>query len=237
MLAPDFLVHCTAIPARYPFLGVFGAGLLEPEFEVQPPAELCPYLNLLGLRSTQLTLWSNNVKDFQSAPWGAGLCVTRHVANFYRQFVAELGVTAVLDRRGERLFSGGDDLFSRVAARVGLTFGVFPELRITHLISADRLRQHYLVQLIHDSALSHGVLDYVLDGVRPGRANLDWYVRLLLTGMKNGLFSMRCRWAELRGKDGATQFISANHLSPEKGLTRPGNLLTDRPSAFFGIST
>ena len=237
VLAPDFLVQATAMSARCPFVGVFGTGSLEPEFEVQPPAKLRPYLPRLGLRSTHFALWSNNVKDFQSAPWGAGLCVTRRLAESYLKFVEDLGINVALDRRGKRLFCGGDDVFSRVAARVGLTFGVFPELRITHLISADRLRQHYLVQLIHDSALSHGVLDYVLDGVRPGRANLDWYVRLLLTGMKNGLFSMRCRCAELRGKDGAAQFISANHLSPEKGLTRPGNLLTDRPSAFFGIST
>ena len=97
----------------------------------------------------------------------------------------------MLDRRGKKLFSCGDPVFLRVAAQAGLAFSVFPELRITHLTSARRLGQHYLVQLIHDSALSGGVLDYVLDGVQPGRANLEWYVRLLLSGMKNGLFSMR----------------------------------------------
>jgi glycosyltransferase involved in cell wall biosynthesis len=220
VLAPDFLVQATAISARHPIVGAFGAGILGPEFELQPPAELRPYLPRLALRSTQLALWSNNVKDFQSTPWGAGLCVTRRVADSYWKFVEDLGINAVLDRRGKKLFSSGDTVFSRVAAQAGLAFGVFPELRITHLISARRLRQHYLVQLIHDSALSGGVLDYVLDGVQPGRANLEWYVRLLLSGMKNGLFSMRCRWAESRGKGGAAQFISANHLSPGKALTR-----------------
>jgi glycosyltransferase involved in cell wall biosynthesis len=220
VLAPDFLVQATAISARHPIVGAFGAGLLEPEFEVQPPAKLRPYLPRLALRSTQLALWSNNLKDFQTTPWGAGLCVTRRVADSYRKFVEDLGINVVLDRRGKRLFSGGDDVFSRVAAQAGLAFGVFPELRITHLISVLRIRQHYLVQLIHDSALSGGVLDYVLDGAQPERANLEWYVRLLLTGMKNGLFSMRCRWAESRGKDGAAQFISANRLGPGKALTQ-----------------
>src|SRR6201984_57194 len=32
LLAPDFLVHATAISARRPDLGVFGAGILQPEF-------------------------------------------------------------------------------------------------------------------------------------------------------------------------------------------------------------
>ena len=219
VLAPDFLVRCMAISVQRPYVGVFGAGLLEPEFEVQPPAKLRPHLNHLALRSTQFALWSNNLKDCQSTPYGAGLCVTRQLANFYRKFVEDLGVSAVLDRRGERLFCGGDDVFSRVAARLGLAFGVFPELRITHLISARRLQEYYFLQLIHDHALSHGVLNYVLDGIQPKRANLEWYVRLLLNGMKSGLFSIRCRWAEARGRHGAAQFISANSLGPGKALT------------------
>jgi glycosyltransferase involved in cell wall biosynthesis len=219
VLAPDFLVQATAISAQFPIVGVFGAGLLEPEFEVQPPAKLHPYLSRLALRSTQSALWSNNVKDYQSTPWGAGLCVTRRVANFYWKFVQDLGINAVLDRRGKRLFSNGDGLFSRVAARLGLAFGVFPELRITHLISARRLRLHYFLRLTHDTAFSGGVLNYILDGVQPERANLEWFVRLLLNGMRNGLFSMRCRWAESRGKDGAAQFILANVLSAGKALT------------------
>jgi hypothetical protein len=112
------------------------------------------------------------------------------------------------------LFSGGDDLFSRVAAAAGLHFGVFPELQITHLISAGRLNQHYFLRLIHDHALSHGVLAYVLDGTEPGRINLVAYAHLLLRAMKNGLFSARCWWAMSRGADGAARFISAKHLRP-----------------------
>jgi hypothetical protein len=112
------------------------------------------------------------------------------------------------------LFSGGDDVFSRVAAEVGLHFGVFPELRITHLISAGRLNQHYLLRLIHDHALSHCVLAYKLDGIQPGRIDFVRHVHLLLHAIKNGWFSMRCQWAWSRGADGAAQFISANRLKP-----------------------
>ena len=192
LLAPDFLDQAAAISARCPVLGAYGAGILEPEFEVQPPVKLRPRLHLLALRSAPSALCSNNAKDIQCRPWGAGLCVTRRVANFYRQFIADLGVAAVLDRRGQRLFSGGDDVFSRVAAEADLGFGVFPELRITHLISAGRLNQQYFLRLIHDHALSHGVLAYLLDGVEQRRTDWVRYVKLLLHAMKNGPFSMRC---------------------------------------------
>jgi glycosyltransferase involved in cell wall biosynthesis len=214
LLAPDFLVQATVISARCPDLGAFGAGTLEPEFEVQPPAKLRPRLGLLALRRERSALWSYNTTDTRCRPWGAGLCATRRVANFYRQLVPDLGITAVLDRRGKRLFSGGDDVFSRVAAEFGLRFGVFPELCITHLISAGRLNQRYLVRLIHDHTLSHGVLDYMFDGIQPVRSDLLRYGRLILHGVKNGPFSMRCAWAASRGADGAAQFISANQLKP-----------------------
>ena len=47
----------------------------------------------------------------------------------------------LLDRRGTRLFSGGDDLFSWVSARAGGGFGIFPSLRITHLVRGDRVSE------------------------------------------------------------------------------------------------
>jgi glycosyltransferase involved in cell wall biosynthesis len=215
VLAPDFLAQALAISERCHFLGVFGAGILEPEFEVQPAPELRPYLGMLALRSVPTALQSNDTKEIRCIPWGAGLCVTRRVADCYWQFVADLGVTAVLDRRGPRLFCGGDDLFSRIAVEIGLCFGVLPELRITHLISACRLNQRYLIRLIHDHALSHGVLAYLLDGTHPGRkTDLVGYVGLFLHALKNGPFSMRCRWAEARGVDDAAEFVSANLLRP-----------------------
>jgi glycosyltransferase involved in cell wall biosynthesis len=226
LLAPDFLVQATAISARRPDLGAFGAGILEPEFEVQPPVKLRPFLGMLALRRERSALWSCNTIDTRCRPWGAGLCATRCVANFYRQLIPDLGITAVLDRRGKQLFSGGDDLFSRVAAEFGLGFGVFPELCVTHLISGGRLNPHYLVRLIHDHALSHGVLDYMFDGIQPVRTDLVRCGRLLLHAVKNGPLSMRCQWAESRGSDGAAQFISANRLKPRgPGRRIPGGTM------------
>jgi glycosyltransferase involved in cell wall biosynthesis len=224
LLAPDFLVRATAISVRRPDLGAFGAGILEPEFEVQPSVKLRPHLGMLALRRERSALWSYNTTDTRCRPWGAGLCATRRVANLYRQLISDLGITPMLDRRGKRLFCGGDDLFSRVAAGFGLGFGVFPELCITHLISAGRLNKRYFVRLIHDHALSHGILDYMFDGIQPVRTDLVGYARLILHAVKNGPFSLRCQWAASRGAGDAAQFISANRPKP----LRPGRSIYRR---------
>ena len=217
----NFLEQATDLPVRYPYLGVFGAGILEPEFEVQPPPELIPHLEILALRSVSGGLWSNHANDYSCIPWGAGLCVTRRVANAYKQVIETLGITKVLGRRGQQLFCGEDDLFSWISVAAGEGFGVFPELRIIHLISAGRLNQKHFLRLIHDRALSHGVLFFLLWGTQPERMGLERYVRLALNGVKRGLFSMQCQWTTLRGKEAAASFISKNRLRPIQILSLP----------------
>src|SRR5580765_8487632 len=57
VLASDYLEQAAAIQSDYPFLGAFGAGVLEPEFESAPPDEVRPYLALLALRTVSKTCW------------------------------------------------------------------------------------------------------------------------------------------------------------------------------------
>jgi glycosyltransferase involved in cell wall biosynthesis len=214
LLAPGFLEEAWNIRERYPFLGAFGAGGILPDFEVHPPPELRPRLSMLALRNVPSARWSNNATDDDSVPWGAGLCVTREVAGLYRRFVQRLTTAAVLDRRGHALFSGGDDLFSWTAASAGYGFGIFPQLRVTHLIAATRLSRQYFLRLIQDHAFSAGVLQFALTGVRPRR--IDWfqYAHVLLHGARNGPFSMRCHWAAVRGEDRAARFIAEKRVEP-----------------------
>lgn len=214
LLAPDFLEQARSVSARYPYLGVFGAGKLEPEFEVPPPAELQPCLHMLALGSVSSDLWSNNAQDAACIPWGAGLCVTRRIAESYCRLLRKLAVKEVIDRRGDQLFCGGDDLFSWASVEEGAGFGVFPELRVTHLILARRLNQRYFVRLIQAHTFSHGVLRYLLVGIEQRRISLLRYVRLFLHGIRNGRFSMQCQWAACRGEDGAARFISEHQLRP-----------------------
>jgi glycosyltransferase involved in cell wall biosynthesis len=212
VLAPGFLEEAWNIHERYPFLGAFGAGSILPDFEVQPPPELRARLSMLALRNVSTARWSNNAADHETIPWGAGLCVTREVAGLYPSFIERLAIAAVLDRRGHTLFSGGDDLFSWTAASAGYGFGIFPQLRVTHLIAATRLRREYFLRLIQDHAFSVGVLQFVLTGVRPRRIDWPQYAHVLLHGGRNGPFSMRCYWAAARGEDRAARFITEKRI-------------------------
>jgi glycosyltransferase involved in cell wall biosynthesis len=216
VLTLDYLQMARDLMMEHPNLGVIGAGILEPEFAVPPPRQLVPYLANLSLRSVSDRFWSTNIKDLVSVPWGAGLCVRRGVTDSYQQLLNQLNVTDLLDRRGERLFAHGDVVFSWASVAGGQGFGVFPELRVTHLIRADRLTPKYFLQLAHDSSLSSGVLHYLREGVMPGdNYSLgEQWVRLILHGIRRGLFSMRLKRAASVGMNGARQIIEQRHLWP-----------------------
>jgi glycosyltransferase involved in cell wall biosynthesis len=213
ILAPDYLEQATAIPMAYSHISVFGAGTLEPEFEEQPNTAVRPWLGMLALRSVSRPTWTNNVADYFCAPHGAGLCVSRRVATRYSQCVCELRTSEVLDRHGENLFSGGDDLFSWLCVGSDTGFGIFPELRITHLISAGRVRQDYIVRLVHGHTFSHAILRYMVNGTKPCPATALRHLRIIAHGLKNGWFSMRCQLAESRGTADATRFVSEQRAS------------------------
>jgi glycosyltransferase involved in cell wall biosynthesis len=225
--APDYLERALEIPERAPHLGAWGAGWIVPDFETEPPPELTPLLPMLALRTAPATLWSNNFRDWTSIPWGAGLCASRETADAFVQLVAELGLHHVLGRRGlDHQLCGDDDLFSLAAVRIGKGFGVFAELQMTHLIAASRLTRRYFMRLVHDHALSHGILRYVVFGDRPARHTPARIGALALHGMRRGLFSMRCRWAEAAGGDRAARLIDAE---PVPRLDTFANLLQSRP--------
>ena len=232
VLAADFLEAASAIYRNYTYLGTFGAGRLQPEFEVEPPPEVAACEPMLAVRTISSARWSNNPSDAEAIPWGAGLCVGRRVADSYPQFLERLGaeVTALLGRSGHDLYCGEDDVFSWVAASLGSGFGIFPELRVTHLIPANRLNRRHLLRLVHDHAMSHGVLQYRLTGERPPRIGSVTCVHLLLHGFKNGRFSMQRQWAASRGASKAARFIVEARLQPRRRLGHLFDSTKDAPS-------
>jgi hypothetical protein len=98
---------------------------------------------------------------------------------------------------------------------MGMGFGIFPALRLTHLIPAGRVQPDYFVRLIRGHAFSHGVLNFLLAGdAPPGSSVLRDGVRLLLHGLKNGRFSLRCQCAARSGYRDAARFIVRHRLHP-----------------------
>ncbi len=222
VLARDYLANAMNLAGRHPQLGVLGAGSLQPEFEVPPPAELKHLLFMLALRETDAPRWSNNPKDSASLPCGAGMCVRRENAGRYVALTEKLRINMVLDRKGQQLYSHGDDLFSWVAAGAGEGFGIFPELRITHLISAGRLNQKYFLKLIYFSAFSHCIMRFLLAGETPKKMGFLRPLRIVPHAVRRGIFSARCQWGWLAGEDRAARFILEKQLAPMvPGVVQP----------------
>ena len=118
---------------------------------------------------------------------GNRLCVCcRPVADAYSKFVGSLDAAIPLDRVGGDLYCGGDDMFSTVAAWGGKGFGIFPQLRVMHLIPPERLTKSYFLKLIDDHAYSTFVRHYLCNGVQPQRINGSRRLGALLYGMRRG---------------------------------------------------
>jgi glycosyltransferase involved in cell wall biosynthesis len=180
VLAPDYLERTVALAEKHPFLGCLGSGDLAPEYEEEPAPEWTEYMRLLALRTVARPMWSNVQNDAATLPWGAGLIVRRNVAERYLEALAADPLRTQLDRKGAKgLLSGGDDEFSWVACEMGLGRGIFPELRITHLIGRNRVQPSYLVRIYEGHAFSRVFFAYIHSREwKPDAALYTWKTRI-----------------------------------------------------------
>jgi glycosyltransferase involved in cell wall biosynthesis len=157
VLDHDFLEKVLQISNDYPLIGAWG-GKIIPEFEVTPPDWTKSYWQLLAVRDCERDQWSNLIHPNNTNPCGAGLCVRKIVAKKYANLVSEDPKRINLDRKGKLLTSCGDTDLALTACDVGLGTGQFACLSLTHLISANRLHEDYLLKLVQGIAYSSTIL-------------------------------------------------------------------------------
>jgi glycosyltransferase involved in cell wall biosynthesis len=160
VLGTDYLATAIWLLQNHPWLGAIGGQIL-PEYEVPPPEWLGRYERLLAIRYLKRARWSNAVDDWDSQPWGAGMVVRRSVCEIYVKNLSKGFDRRALDRRGTRLTSAGDIDLILGCLDVGLGFGTFPELVVTHLISARRMTQEYVVKLTRALVTSNLMLSHL----------------------------------------------------------------------------
>jgi glycosyltransferase involved in cell wall biosynthesis len=209
VLDPDYLAQAIKIGRDWPQLGVWG-GSIMPEFEVEPPERLREFLGCLSLREMKTPQWSNVMTCHDAQPWGAGLCVRANVAKAYL-VQCRTATVQLTDRRGKELLCGGDIEICYVACSLGWGTGIFPDLRVTHLIPRGRIDEDYMVKVTEGIHTSAFLMTYKWQGIRP---------RSLIAGL--GLLSMikgilshrglhrRMYLARLRGIVAARRIIGAN---------------------------
>jgi glycosyltransferase involved in cell wall biosynthesis len=166
VLEPDYLSQAIRIGREWPALGVWGSGATFPEFEAEPADNVREFLSMFALREVNCPQWSNVIPCAGARPWGAGQCVRRDVAMAYRRFIPASAIK-LTDRQGAKLSGGGDIELCFVACNLGFGVGIFPDLRLTHLIPKERVSENYLVRLAEGSATSSLLLAYKWEGIRP----------------------------------------------------------------------
>ena len=167
VLGQNYLLDAVAIKREWPHLGVWGSGALIPEFESKPRECVTHLLPYLALRENSSPQWSNVFWCMPSMPWGAGMCVRASVATAYCEYCQNSSIQ-IADRRGtDSLMSAGDLEICRVACKIGLGMGTFPELRITHLMPKERVELGYLLKVFEGTCASNTLLDYKWTGKIP----------------------------------------------------------------------
>lgn len=149
VLAPDYLNAAARCFAADPKLGAVGGRIL-PEFESPPAPWAREFDGLLALRDPgdqpQRASWEAPASRAYPlcAPVGAGMVLRRAAAQAYAAALAADPGRLAFDRTGQQLVSGGDNDLVMTMLEAGYAVAYRPELILTHLVPARRVRRDYL---------------------------------------------------------------------------------------------
>jgi glycosyltransferase involved in cell wall biosynthesis len=207
VLDKQYVSEAVRIKRDWPLLGVWGSGSISADFEVKPPDNLEKFLPSLALRDVPGPRWANVASYVDAIPWGAGLCIRREMAQAYCKH-CEGSRIHITDRRGNSLSSSGDKEISLVCCSNGLGIGIFPELKLKHLIPRHRVSEDYMVRLEEGIKVSNLLLDYKwLHSIPRTPFGIDGVLSLLKTIVFRYGIDRRMRFAEMRATVKARQII------------------------------
>jgi glycosyltransferase involved in cell wall biosynthesis len=206
VLDPRYLFEAIKVGNNWPWLGVWGSGAIIPEFEIQPEERVKELLPYLALRDTKVARWSNVLPCPEATPWGAGLCVRSEVGAAYCAYCERSPVT-ISGRQGTSLLSGEDVEMCYVASDIGMGIGVFPDLRLTHLIPKERVSLDYLLKVYEGTMISYLLLAYKWHGREPKAKGLLSLLKNVL--LRHGV-DRQTYLADRRAATAAKKIISSN---------------------------
>ena len=151
VLEVDYLAQVSYIAQQYPQVGAL-SGKSIPEYEITPEPWIQSFHQVLALRDLGdevLTESHNSAeRNYPScAPVGAGMVIRRLAFMAYHSAATGNGQSLRLGRKGKQLTSGEDNDIILTILRDGWNVGYFPQLKLTHLISANRLNKDYMARL------------------------------------------------------------------------------------------
>lgn len=166
VLEETYIAEAVAIHQKWPMLGAWGSASISGDFEVELPERLMELRPWLALRQLDAPRWSNVVSGDDVIPWGAGLCVRRDVALAYVR-ANDQSPIQITGRQGSALFSADDREIALVSCHCGFGIGIFPELKLLHLIPRQRVSEAYFIRLAEGAFFSNFILDYKWHHITP----------------------------------------------------------------------
>lgn len=153
MLAPGYLAAALQIAAEHSGLGTW-SGRVDLEFESGVPLPPKQWWGYLAYRQPASPSMSSDIAHHDSTPWGAGMCIRRPIAMAYGELARADASRASLDLQGKQLVYGGDTDIAYTGCDRGYSKGVFPELRLNHLVPRERCTEEYFVRSIEGRGYS-----------------------------------------------------------------------------------
>jgi glycosyltransferase involved in cell wall biosynthesis len=164
VLDENYLAEAIKIGQEWPSLGAWGSGCIRGDFEVEPRESLRTWL---PVREVTAPRWSNlagihllGESPEEAIPWGAGLCVRKEIAIAYCRFCDQSSLQNITHH-------GEDTEIAFVCCSRGLGVGIFPELKITHLIPHRRVSEDYIVRFAEDVSISNNLLRFKWQHIIP----------------------------------------------------------------------
>ncbi len=183
VLRDDYLESSLRLAQETPFLGAW-AGSCIPEYEVEPEAELRPWLSGLVVEKLQRPFWANLPRCTEALPPGAGMVVRREVAQRWAERASNDPLRMLLGPNDNSPGAGDDADMALCGLDFGLGAGRFPELELTHLIPARKLTIDYLEKLHFGQSYAGLILErlYNKSVAYPGQLR-SGHIRLVLVSL------------------------------------------------------
>ncbi len=207
VLAPDYVETALNISREWPWLGAWGSGSIDAEFESEPADHVRYLLPWLAVRHVKQPVWSNVRSCSASTPFGAGLCVRRKIAQMYVEHCRTTGI-AITGRKGTTLGAHEDFEICYLACDAGLGMAIFPQLKLLHLINRGRVTENHLINLVESVTYSQYVLENKWNGTIPRSPfNVRGAASFVFNLFSRRGFDRRIYFAELRAVLGARRLL------------------------------
>ncbi len=213
VLESDYVERALNISRDWPWLGVWGSGSIDAEFESEPADHVKFLLPWLAVRHVNQPVWSNVKSCTASTPFGAGLCLRRKVAKLYVDHCRTTKM-AISGRKGTTLGAHEDFEICFLACDAGFGMAIFPELKLLHLISRGRVTESHLVRLVEGVTYSQYVLENKWNGTVPRSPfNIRGFATFVFNLVSRRGFDRRVYFAELRALVGARRLLAGSGRS------------------------